>query len=119
MVFPGGSVVKNSLANAERRGFNFWIGKILWRMKWQPTPVFLCGKYHGQRSLVDYSSWSLKRVEQDIATKQQQHYIILHFIFPCALVTMSFIFSESVSNLVCSDSETDQNSISYGAPNLS
>ena len=36
MVFPDGSVVKNSLANAERRGFNFWIGKILWRMKWQP-----------------------------------------------------------------------------------
>ena len=46
MVFPDGSVVKNSLANAERRGFNFWIGKILWRMKWQPTPVFLFGKYH-------------------------------------------------------------------------
>ena len=66
-----------------------------------------------------YSSWSLKRVEQDIATKQQQHYIILHFIFPCALATMSFIFSESVSNLACSDSETEQNSISYGASYLS
>ena len=26
-----------------------------WRRKWQPTPVFLPGEFHGQRSLVDYS----------------------------------------------------------------
>ena len=32
-----------------------WVGKILWRRKWQPTPVFLPGKSHGQRSLVGYS----------------------------------------------------------------
>ena len=31
-----------------------WIG---WRRKWQPTPVLLPGKYHGWRSLVDYSPW--------------------------------------------------------------
>ena len=30
-------------------------GKIPWRRKWQPTPVFLLGKSHGQRSLVGYS----------------------------------------------------------------
>ena len=30
-------------------------GKIPWRRKWQPTPVFLPGKSHGQRSLTDYS----------------------------------------------------------------
>ena len=28
-----------------------------WRRKWQPTPVFLPGESHGQRSLVDYSPW--------------------------------------------------------------
>ena len=28
-----------------------------WRRKWQPTPVFLPGKFHGQRSLVGYSPW--------------------------------------------------------------
>ena len=29
---------------------------VLWGRKWQPTPVFLPGKFHGQRSLVGYSS---------------------------------------------------------------
>ena len=32
-----------------------WVGKILWRRKWQPTLVSLPGKSHGQRSLVGYS----------------------------------------------------------------
>jgi len=31
-----------------------------WRRKWQPTPVFLPGKYHGERSLAGYDSWSYK-----------------------------------------------------------
>ena len=36
-------------------GFNPWVGKILRRRKWQPTPVLLPGKSHGQRNLVGYS----------------------------------------------------------------
>ena len=31
-----------------------------WRRKWQPTPVFLPGKSHRQRNMVDYSPWGLK-----------------------------------------------------------
>ena len=38
-----------------RRRFNPWVGKIPWRREQQPTPVFLPGKSHGQRSLVGYS----------------------------------------------------------------
>ena len=38
-----------------RPGFNPWVGKIPWRRDWQPTPVFLPGEFHGQRSLVGYS----------------------------------------------------------------
>jgi len=34
-----------------RHGFDSWVGKILWRRKWQPTPVFLSGESHGQSSL--------------------------------------------------------------------
>ena len=30
-------------------------GRFPWRKEWQPTPVFLPGEFHGQRSLVDYS----------------------------------------------------------------
>ena len=33
------------------------VGKILWRRKWQPIPVFLPGESHGQWSLVGYSPW--------------------------------------------------------------
>ena len=46
--------VKN-LPAVQRPGFNPWVGKIPWRRKWQPTPVFLPGESHGQRSLVGYS----------------------------------------------------------------
>ena len=37
--------------------FDPWVRKIHWRRKWQPTPVFLPGKSHGQRSLAGYSPW--------------------------------------------------------------
>ena len=33
-----------------------------WRKKWQPTPVFLPGESHGQRSLADYSPWGHKQL---------------------------------------------------------
>ena len=46
--FPGGSVINNLPANASRRlGFDPRVGKIPWRRKWQPAPVFLPGKPHG------------------------------------------------------------------------
>ena len=36
-------------------GFNPWVGKLPWKRAWKPTPVFLPGKSHGQRSLEGYS----------------------------------------------------------------
>ena len=54
--FLGVSVVENPPANAGDR-FDPWVRKTPWRKKWQPTPVFLPGKSHGQRSLVGYSPW--------------------------------------------------------------
>ena len=44
---------KKSTCNA--REFDPWVGKIPWRKAWQPTPVYLLGESHGQRSLVGYS----------------------------------------------------------------
>ena len=40
-----------------------WVGKILWRRKWQPTPVLLPGKSHGQWSMVDYSPRGRKELD--------------------------------------------------------
>ena len=51
--FPSGSAVKNHL-QCRRRRFDPWAGKIPWRRKWQPAPVFCPGKSHGQRGLVGY-----------------------------------------------------------------
>ena len=54
------SLVAQSVKNLPegRPGFDPWFGKIPWRKEWQPTPVFLPGEFHGQRSLVGYSPWS-------------------------------------------------------------
>ena len=43
--------------------------KTPWRRKWQPTPVILSGKSHGQRSLVGYSPWGYKRAKHNLTTK--------------------------------------------------
>ena len=51
--------VKNLLAMQEN-GFDSQVGKIPWRRKWLPTPVFLPGKSHGQRSLAGHSPWGHK-----------------------------------------------------------
>ena len=61
--FHGGSVVKNPPANAGNRGFDPWVGKILWREKWQAAPVFLPEKSHGQRNLAGYGLWGRKELD--------------------------------------------------------
>ena len=50
--------------------FDSWVGKIPWRREWQPTPVFLPGEFHGQRSLVGYSSSGHKELD---TTEQLTH----------------------------------------------
>ena len=49
----------------KRYGFDPWVGKIPRGRKWQPTPVFLPGKSHRQRSLVGCSPWDCKRVRHN------------------------------------------------------
>ena len=63
--FPGGSDSKESTCNAGDLGLIPGSGNIPWRREWQPTPVFLPGEFHGQRSLVGYSPWVHK--ESDTA----------------------------------------------------
>ena len=68
--FPSDSVVKNLPANAGDMSSIPGLRRTPWRWKWQPTPVSLSGKSHGQRSLAGYSPWGCKRVGHDWATKQ-------------------------------------------------
>ena len=48
------------VCTCRRPGFSPWVGKIPLRREWLPTPVFLPGKSHGQRSLGGYSPWGHK-----------------------------------------------------------
>ena len=60
-----------------RHGFNPWVGKVLWRRKWQPTQVFCLENPHGQRSLAGYSPWGGK--ESD--TTEGQTFTVFFFPF--------------------------------------
>ena len=51
---------KESTYQSRSCRFHPWVEKIPWRRKWQPTPVFLPGESHGQRSLAGYSPWCLR-----------------------------------------------------------
>ena len=73
-----------------RPGFNPWVGKLSWRRKWQPTPVFLPGKSHGQRSLASYSLWDCKESGHNVATKQQIfHCNMYHISIPLLIYVAS------------------------------
>ena len=53
-------MVKNLPAMKETLKFDPRVRTIPWRSEWQPMPVFLPGEFHGQRSLVGYSTWGHK-----------------------------------------------------------
>ena len=56
--YPDGASGKEPVCQCGRHKicrFSSWVEKISWRRKWQPTPIFLPGESHGQRSLLGYS----------------------------------------------------------------
>ena len=65
MGFPGNSDCKESACNAIDLGSIPGLGRCPGGGQWQPTPVFLPGEYHGQRSLVGYSPWGCKELNNN------------------------------------------------------
>ena len=59
----GASHVSCQCGRPKRPWFDPWVEQIPWRRAWQPTPVFLPGESHGQRSLVGYSPWGHKELD--------------------------------------------------------
>ena len=89
------AVVKTLPANRHRSsGFNLWVGKISWSRKWQPTPLFLPGKSHGQKSLAGHSPRGHKESDTTEYTHTHTHthhsfffFFNFHLGFPgCAMV---------------------------------
>ena len=72
----GGSVVKKACQCRRHRrcGFDPWVRKIVWRRKWQPTPVFLTSKFHGQRGLAMVTGFLGVAKSQTQLSKQQSNF---------------------------------------------
>ena len=87
MDFPGGSDGKAPCLQCRRPGFDPWVGKIPWRKEWQPTPVFLPGKSHGQRSLAVCCPWSRKELgmTERLTLTQHSDFIFLHIFLTVSL----------------------------------
>ena len=62
---------KESVCQCRRRGLVPWVGKIPWRRKWQPTPVFLPGKSR-ERGVWQATVYRVAIVGHDLATTRQQ-----------------------------------------------
>ena len=79
MGFPGGASGKESACpcrRCKRPRFDLCVGKITWRREWQPTPVFLPGKFHGQRSLAVWQFKGPQKVGHDQVTEHTHIYLI-------------------------------------------
>ena len=68
--FIDGSDGKKSAYSVGDLGSIPGLGRSPWRRKWQSTPVFLPGEFHGQRSLAGYSPWVRKELD---TTEQLTH----------------------------------------------
>ena len=77
-----------------RLGYNPCVGKIPWRRKRQPTPVFLPGKSHRQRGLAGYSPWSHKESDVTECTHTHTHTHINTHIHSIYIYILLFISHE-------------------------
>ena len=76
--FPGGSDGKESAYSAVGPGFDPW------RKEWLPTPAFLPGEFHGQKSLAGYSPWGRKELD----TTERLTLVLSHSQYPNEIGTM-------------------------------
>ena len=81
---------KKSSCQCRKHGCDPRVGKIPWRRKWQPIPVFLPRKFHRQRSLVSYSPWGGKELDAIAHTRT-----IIY-----SRMVLSFLFSRGCLSLL-------------------
>ena len=94
--FPGGARGEESACpcrRCSRQGFDPWVGEMPWSRQWQPTPVFLPGKFCGQRSWMGYSPWGCKDMTE------HKCWQVLHFY----KISLNFLYKASTPKvgLVC------------------
>ena len=79
--FPGDSDGKESASNVGDLAFDPCVRIIPWRREWLPTPVFLPGEFHGQRSLAGCSPWGCKESDTTERLTLSLSCIFLHVLF--------------------------------------
>ena len=72
--------------------------EVPWRREWQPTPVFLPGEVHGQRSLADYSPWGCNESE---TTEQLVYIYITHIYISHICVCIEYIHTYVYIPFLC------------------
>ena len=106
-IFPGGSDSKESPAVQDTQVWSLgwedpWIG-IPWRREWLPTPVLLPGGFHGQRSLVGYSSWGCKESDMtEWLTLSLSHFSHI----PQGMYGQIFVFESLSTNITKQKTES-------------
>ena len=83
--FPGGASGKEPACQCrrcKRQGFDPWVRKFPWRRAWQPTPVFIPGESHGQKSLAGYSPQGPKELDTTLPTKV---HLVKAMVFPVVM----------------------------------
>ena len=83
---------KESACHCRRCSFHPWAGKIPWRRKWQPPPVFLPGESHGQRSL-----GRLQSMRSQKSVSQFNHSVMSDSLRPHGLQPARFLCPRAFS----------------------
>ena len=98
MGFSGGTSGKEPTClcrRLKRCSFSPWVGKILWRREWQPTPVFLPGVSHGQRSLAGLQS--IRFQESDTIELTQHAYMREDNVLSGLIqISLTYVYSSQV-----------------------
>ena len=105
MGFPGGNESACQCRRCKRLRFDFWVGKIPWRRKRQPAPVFLPGKFHAQGSLVGYSPWGCQESDTTrLSDWAQEHRFALQrcisFYSAVRWISYKYTYIPSLLNLL-------------------
>ena len=85
-------MVKNPPVRQEIQ-IHFWVRNTPWKRKWQPTTIFLPGKFHGQRSLAGF-----KRVRHKLETKQQSSKNTKVHLIPRSTLSQGLPYPRSTSS---------------------
>ena len=102
--FPVAQTVKSLPAMRETQVQSLGWEDPPWRMNWQPTPVFLTGGFHGQRSLVGYSPWNRKEsetTEQPTSSFFSKKNELLPFAATCMNIEITILRERQLISLIC------------------